>query len=69
VTLFEAQITLKRLQTLLFGRRRRSTAASGAAKASEGEGGPRDEAGLGEVCGSNAARGADVGAESGWGCC
>lgn len=65
VTLFEAQMTLKRLQTLLFGtrRRRRNTAASGPSEASEGAVGRGEDAGVGAVCGSNEERGAGVGAE------
>src|SRR5712691_1965888 len=64
-TLFEAQMTLKRLQTLLFGtrRRRRTAAASGTSEASEGAVGRGEDAGVGAVCGSNEERGAGVGAE------
>src|SRR5215510_6735276 len=58
-TLFEAQMTLKRLQTLLFGqRRRRTTSASGASGSTVGRG---DEAGVGRDRGSNDERGADGG--------
>src|ERR671926_1898227 len=47
--LFEAQVTLKRLQTLLFGtrRRRRTAPASGASEASEEAVGRGKEAGVG----------------------
>lgn len=55
-TLFEAQLTLKRLQTLLFGkrRRRRNTAVSGVAEAPEVEMGRGDEAAVCEVGGGDA---------------
>ena len=60
-TLFEAQMTLKRLQTLLFGtrRRRRHPSAPGASEDVMGRG---EDAGVGADGGGNEARGADVGA-------
>jgi transposase len=59
-TLFEAQMTLKRLQTLLFGtRRRRTTSTSGASEGGVGRG---EDAGVGAVGGGHEARGADGGA-------
>lgn len=56
-TLFEAQITLKRLQTLLFGKRRRrpQTSVAGASGAGDSEAGSREEAG-----GHSAERGGDT---------
>jgi hypothetical protein len=58
--LFEAQITLKRLQTLLFGtrRRRRTAPASGASEASEEAVGPGKAAGVGAGGGGTKAPGA-----------
>src|SRR2546425_10597518 len=58
--LFEAQITLKRLQTLLFGtrRRRRTASASGASEASEDAVGRGEEAGVGAGGGGNRGQGA-----------
>jgi len=60
-TLFETQMTLKRLQTLLFGtrRRRRHPSAPGASEDVVGRG---EDAGVGAGGGGNEARGADVGA-------
>src|SRR5712691_11021814 len=60
-TLFEAQMTLKRLQTLIFGtrRRRRPPSAPGASEDVVGRG---EDAGVGAGGGGNEARGADVGA-------
>jgi len=54
-TLFEAQITLKRLQTLLFGKRRlrRHPSVAGASVASGSEAGSEGEAGRGEAGGHN----------------
>jgi transposase len=61
-TLFEAQITLKRLQTLLFGtqRQRRNTATSGASDASQGDTGVGGDAGPCAACGGDEKRGADT---------
>jgi transposase len=58
--LFEAQITLKRLQTLLFGtrRRRRTAPGSGASEAAEEAVGPGQEAGVGAGGGGTKAPGA-----------
>ena len=63
-TLFEAQITLKRLQTLLFGtrRRRRHASASGASEASEDTVGCEKDAGVGVGGGGPKAQGAEGGA-------
>jgi hypothetical protein len=63
-TLFEAQITLKRLQTLLFGtrRRRRHAAASGAAETSEDAVGREKDADVGAGGGGTKAQGAAGGA-------
>src|SRR5712691_1409341 len=63
-TLFEAQMTLKRLQTLLFGtrRRRRHSAASEASEISEEAVGCGKDAGVGAGGGGNEAWGADAGA-------
>src|SRR5262252_9446567 len=59
-TLVEAQMTLKRLQTLLFGmRRRRPTSASGPAEASEVVMGCGEETGVGAGGGGNRERGAE----------
>src|SRR5216683_5391814 len=54
-TLFEAQITRKRLQTLLFGKRRlrRHPSVAGASVASGSEAGSEGEAGRGEAGGHN----------------
>src|SRR5207253_4029318 len=54
-TLFEAQMTLKRLQTLLFGtrRRRRTAPASGASEALEEAVSRGEEAGVGAGGGGN----------------
>jgi transposase len=62
--LFEAQMTLKRLQTLLFGtrRRRRSSSASGASAASEDAVGHGQDTGVRAGENGHAARGVDVGA-------
>ncbi len=59
-TLFEAQMTLKRLQALLFGtrRRRRTSSASAASADAVGRG---EEAGKGAGGGGNEASGADAG--------
>ena len=66
-TLFEAQITLKRLQTLLFGkrRRRRHTAVSRVAEAPEVEAGRGGEAAVCEVGGGAATGGAHAQSASG----
>ena len=64
-TLFEAQITLKRLQTLLFGtrRRRRNGLASGTSAAGDGEAGSGGEAGgRDDASGADAWPGSGVGA-------
>src|SRR5882672_2675073 len=68
-TLFEAQITLQRLQTLLFGKRRqrRNTATSGASDASQGDTGVGSEAGPCAACGGDEKRGADTRPRSGVG--
>jgi len=62
--LFEAQMTLKRLQTLLFGtrRRRRTAPAAGAAEASAEAVGRGEEAGVGAGGGGPQAQGAAGGA-------
>jgi hypothetical protein len=68
-TLCEAQITLQRLQTLLFGtrRQRRNTATSGASDASQGDTGVGGEAGPCAACGGDEKRGADTRPRSGVG--
>ncbi len=68
-TLCEAQITLKRLQTLLFGkqRQRRHTATSGASDAAQGETGVGGEAGPCAAGGGAEKRGADTRPRSGVG--
>jgi hypothetical protein len=68
-TLFEAQITLKRLQTLLFGtrRQRRHTATSGASDASQGATGVGGDAGSWAACGGDEQRGAATRPRSGVG--
>jgi hypothetical protein len=68
-TLFEAQITLKRLQTLLFGKRRqrRHSAVSGAPEAPAGEAACGGAAVVGAVCGGGTARGAETQSAAGMG--
>ena len=60
--LFEAQLTLTRLQTLLFGkrRRRRNRVASGPPETPEGVADTRGEAVVGEVCDDAMTRRADA---------
>ena len=67
--LFEAQLTLTRLQTLLFGkrRRRRNRAASGPPETPEGVADTRGEAVVGEVCGDAMTRRADAQSAAGMG--
>jgi hypothetical protein len=69
VTLCEAQITLKRLQTLLFGQQRRhhTTAASGAGQGLQGDASMGDGAGGRVACARHEACGADAQRESGRG--
>src|SRR2546428_11022136 len=67
--LFEAQLRVTRLQTLLFGkrRRRRIRAASGPPETPEGVADTRGEAVVGEVCGDAMTRRGDAQSASGMG--
>ena len=61
--LLEAQITLKRLLTLVFGKRRRRRNASGSGTSSAGDGAAADDGGdgvLGEVCVGEQTQGVDA---------
>lgn len=62
--LLEAQISLKRLLTLLFGKRRRRK-SSGSGRSSAGEGAAAADRGEDDVCGSEQAQGVDAAYGSG----
>jgi hypothetical protein len=65
--LLEAQITLKRLLTLLFGKRRRSRESSGSGASSSGDeevGGGGGDGGVGTVCGGGKTQSVDAAYES-----
>ena len=64
--LLEAQISLKRLLTLVFGKRRRRR-SSGSGRSLAGAGVPADDRGHDEVCGGEASQGVDSPYESGAG--